>query len=104
VLRDYRNDIHPGTRLCDRLRRGCPQGQATGSGGLPYRLWRTGFRLLDSGLMPLLDHAQFVDMNREQQGQICRDYCQLINGLPNRFRGTEPGRKPSIDDVRKGKF
>jgi len=54
--------------------------------------------------MPLLDHAQFVNMNREQQGQICRDYCQLINGLPNRFRGTEPGRKPSIDDVRKGKF
>jgi len=54
--------------------------------------------------MPWLDHAQFVDMNREQQGQICRDYYQLMNGLPERFRGTEPGRKPSIDDVRKGKF
>ena len=56
------------------------------------------------GFMPWLDHAQFVDMNGEQQGQICRDYYQLMNGLPERFRGTEPGRKPSIDDVRKGKF
>jgi hypothetical protein len=48
--------------------------------------------------------SKFADMNREQQGQICEDYYQVINGLPDRFRGTEPGLKPFIDDVRKGKF